>query len=168
MGDFRGLKRDVWEGGHHIPFIIKWPGQIKSGSVSDELISQIDIMATLTSITGIELPEGAAPDSYSFLPIIKGESNGPIRTELIHNTYETKWGIRNGNWVYINDKSGEHSKMPESFKKLRGYEDFETKGLLFNINKDPEQVNNLYEQYPDKVKEMDRLIEEYRAGIKCK
>ncbi len=90
MGDFRGLKRDVWEGGHHIPFIIKWPGQIKSGSVSNELISQIDIMATLTSITGTKLPQGAAPDSYSFLPIIKGKSSSPIRKELIHNTYESK------------------------------------------------------------------------------
>jgi arylsulfatase A len=168
MGDFRGLKRDVWEGGHHIPFIVKWPGQIKSGAVSDDLISQIDIMATLTGILGIEIPEGAAPDSYSFLPVLMGESNGPVRTQLVHNTYESKWGIRNGDWVYINDKSGEHSKMPDNFKKLRGYEDFKTKGLLFNIKKDPEQIHNLYEHYPEKVKEMDRLIEEYKAGTRCK
>ena len=73
-------------------------------------------------------------------------------------------GLRKGDWVYINDKSGEHSKMPETFKKLRGYEDFETEGLLFNIKEDPEQVNNLYEKYPEKVKEMDKLIEEYKAG----
>ncbi|MBA7566239.1 N-acetylgalactosamine-6-O-sulfatase [subsurface metagenome] len=162
MGNFRGLKRDVWEGGHHVPFIIKWPGQVKSGSVSNELLSQIDVMATLTSITGIDLPKGAAPDSYSFLPLLKGKSNNPIRTELIHNTYESKWGIRKGDWIYINDKSGEHSKMPDTFKRLRIYEDFETKGLLFNIKKDPEQVHNLYKEYPDKVKEMDKLIHELK------
>ncbi|MCP4311461.1 MAG: arylsulfatase [Bacteroidetes bacterium] len=164
MGDFRGLKRDVWEGGHHVPFIIKWPGQVKPASVSNELISQIDVMATLTSITGIELPQGAAPDSYSFLPILNGKSSSPIRTELIHNTNENKWGLRKGDWLYINDKSGEHSKMPETFKKLRGYEDFETEGLLFNIKEDPEQIHNLYEKYPEKVKEMDQGIEEYKAG----
>jgi len=162
MGNFRGLKRDVWEGGHHIPFIIKWPGKVKSGSVSNELISQIDIMATLTSIADIDLPKGAAPDSFSFLPLLKGKSNNPIRTELIHNAFENKWGLRKGDWLYINDKSGEHSKMPDTFKKLRGYEDFETKGLLFNIKKDPEQLHNLYEEYPDKVKEMDKLILELR------
>ncbi len=54
--------------------------------------------------------------------------------------------------------------MPETFQKLRGYKDFETEGLLFDIKNDPEQVNNLYEKYPDKVIEMDKLIEEYRAG----
>ena len=166
MGDLRGLKRDVWEGGHHVPFIIKWPGQVKPGSVSNELISQIDIMATLTGITGIKLPQGAAPDSYSFLPIINGKSNSPIRNELIHNTNESKWGLRKGDWLYINDKSGEHSKMPETFKELRGYEDFETEGLLFNIKEDPEQVNNLYENYPEKVKEMDQGIEDYKAGAR--
>jgi arylsulfatase A len=63
MGDFRGLKRDVWEGGHHVPFIVKWPGEIKAGSISDEVVSQIDLMATIAEITGIELPGHAAPDS---------------------------------------------------------------------------------------------------------
>ncbi|TNF72189.1 MAG: arylsulfatase, partial [Bacteroidetes bacterium] len=63
MGGFRGLKRDVWEGGHHVPFIFKWPGHVESGSVTDEVISQVDLMATLAEITGTELPADAAPDS---------------------------------------------------------------------------------------------------------
>src|SRR5690606_16610270 len=60
MGDFRGLKRDVWEGGHHIPFIVKWPGKVSPGSVSNEVISQVDIMATLAAAANIPLAEGAA------------------------------------------------------------------------------------------------------------
>ncbi len=87
MADFRGLKRDVWEGGHHVPFIIKWPCQIKEGSISDEVISQVDIMATIASITGIELPENAAPDSYNFLAVLKDEKyNSPLREATVHNT----------------------------------------------------------------------------------
>jgi arylsulfatase A-like enzyme len=105
MGDFRGLKRDVWEGGHRVPFIIKWPGSVEAGSVSDKLISQID----------------------------------------------------------INENSGQHTAMPESFKKLRGYADFTTGGLLFNLEEDPEQRNNLYEKDPIRVKEMDQLIIEEKA-----
>jgi len=163
MGDFRGLKRDVWEGGHHVPFIIKWPGQVEPGSISNEVISQLDIMATLAVIVGIDLPENAAPDSYSFLPVIKGEDyNSPLREATVHNTYESKWGIRKGNWLYINHKTGGHREMPESFKKLTGYTDFDTPGLLFDMEHDSEQGVNLYEEYPEIIIEMDSLIQEYR------
>ncbi len=107
MGDFRGLKRDVWEGGHHVPFIVKWPGHIEAGTVSDEVISQVDIMATLARITETTLPENAAPDSYNFHPVLTGaEYRSPIREATIYNTYAGKWGIRIGDWLYINNNSG--------------------------------------------------------------
>ena len=165
MGDFRGLKRDVWEGGHHVPFIVKWPGEVEAGSVTKELISQVDIMATLAQITGIELPDGAAPDSYSFVPVLKGEKyNSPLREATIHNTYASVWGIRMGDWLYIDSPSGGHREMPEAFKSLRGYTDFSTDGLLFNMHDDPEQRVNLYEKYPERIKKMDMLLQEYRES----
>lgn len=163
MGDFRGLKLDVWEGGHHVPFIIKWPGQIEAESVSNEVISQVDIMATLASITGIDLPESSAPDSYDFTSVIKGEEyKSPLREATVHNTLPSKWGLRMGDWLYINASSGGYRVVPESFKKLRGYTDFDTKGILFNMKDDSEQRINLYEKYPEKIKEMDKLLQEYR------
>ena len=170
MGDFRGLKRDVWEGGHHVPFIFKWTDQIKPGSVSNEVISQVDIMATLASITGIELPENAAPDSYNILPVLKDEKyDSPLREATVHNTYESKWGIRKGDWLYINSSTGGHREMPESFKQLRGYTDFNTKGILFNMKTDPEQRVNLYEKYPEKIAEMELLLKKYReSGFSAK
>ena len=70
MGEFRGLKRDVWEGGHHVPFIVKWPGQVKAGAVSDELISQIDIMATLAAATNVSLSTVSTGTSSCFSPSI--------------------------------------------------------------------------------------------------
>lgn len=160
MGDFRGLKRDVWEGGHHIPFIVKWPGKIEAGSVSNKLISQIDIMATVAAATNIRLSEKAAPDSYNMLPILKGDNTKtPIRQHLVHNTYKGQWGYREGKWLYINKSTGEASKMPESFKQLRGYTDFTTKGILFDLEKDPEQRENLFTKYPAKVEEMKASLE---------
>jgi arylsulfatase A-like enzyme len=165
MGNFRGLKRDVWEGGHHVPFIIKWPDHITAGSVSDELISQIDIMATLASITQSALPENAAPDSYDFSAVIKGEKySSPIREATVINTYADKWGIRKGDWLYINSSTGGHREMPEPFKKLTGYTDFNTEGILFNMKEDPEQRNNLYDLYPERVKDLKTLLEGYRKG----
>ena len=163
MGNFRGLKRDVWEGGHHVPFIIKWPGHIEAGSSSSEVISQIDIMATLASIIGIELPENAAPDSYDFLPVLMGqEYHSPLREATIHNTNKSIWGIRKGDWLYINNHTGGLREMPESFMKLTGYIDFDSPGLLFNMADDSEQRVNLYDEYPEKITEMDKLLQEYR------
>ena len=165
MGDFRGLKRDVWEGGHHVPFIIKWPGEIEAGSVSDEVISQVDLMATLTKITGIELPDHAAPDSYNILPILKGEEHSsPFREATVHNTFQDTWGIRKGDWLYIDGPSGGHREPPESFKRLKGYTDFSTEGILFNLKEDPEQLVNLYEKYPERIQEMDMLLQKYRES----
>lgn len=163
MGEFRGLKRDVWEGGHHVPFIVKWPDHIAPGSVSKEVISQVDIMATLASITNTSLPENSAPDSYNLTPLLKGKVYGsPLREATVHNTNEKIWGLRKGKWLYINGPSGEHSKMPDSFKELRKYKDFETAGLLFDMDKDAEQQNNLYGQYPEIIKGMQGILQTYQ------
>ncbi|MDO6602856.1 sulfatase family protein [Arenibacter palladensis] len=163
MGKFRGLKRDVWEGGHHVPFIVKWPNHIKPGSVSKEVISQVDIMGTLASITNASLPSKAAPDSYNLTPLLLGKAySSPLREATVHNTFEEIWGLRKGKWLYINGPSGEHSNMPESFKELRGYEDFESDGLLFDMAIDSEQTNNLYDQYPEIILDMQGILERYQ------
>ena len=165
MGDFRGLKRDVWEGGHHVPFIIKWPGEIEAGSVSNEVISQVDLMATFAKIAGIELMDHAAPDSYNILPILKGEKHdSPYREATVHNTFKDKWGIRKGNWLYIDSPSGGHRAPPESYKELKRYLDFNTEGILFNMKEDPEQQINLYEKYPEMIHELEILLQKYRES----
>ncbi|GAA4237876.1 arylsulfatase [Postechiella marina] len=159
MGDFRGLKRDIWEGGHHVPFIIKWPNYIKAGTVSDQLISQVDIMSTILDITETATPEKAAMDSQSFLPIILGKLEGEfLRTSTIHNTRKKDFAVRDGKWLYINGPTGDVSKMPEYYKALRNYKDFNTKGLLFDLEKDPEQRVNLYVENPELVKSMEALL----------
>lgn len=162
MGRFRGLKRDVWEGGHHVPFLVKWPGVIEAGAVSAEVISQVDLMATLSDIAGIQLPDHAAPDSYNILPIFMGEGHqSPYRELSIHNTFEDIWGIRKGDWLYINSHTGGHRVPPDAFRELRGYSDFSTEGLLFNMKEDPGQRNNLFWEYPEVAKEMDVLLQKY-------
>ncbi len=164
MGDLRGVKVDIWEGGHRVPMIMKWPGRIEPGAVSDKLVSQIDYMATLAETIGISLPEGSAPDSYNFLPTLLGEEyTFPEREILIHNTYASRWAVRHGDWLYMDTNSGEHRIMPQFFKDLRGYTDFETDGLLFNLKDDPGQRVNLFEQYPERVRAMHQLIDDYKA-----
>lgn len=164
MGELRGLKRDVWEGGHRVPFIVKWPGKIKPGTISDEVILQTDIMATLAEIVNVELPEHAAPDSYNFLPVFMGEKyESPLREASVYNTNPEVWGIRKGDWLYINNHTGSGSrKAPDSFMQLRGYKDFDTPGLLFNMKDDKEQRVNLYDKYPEITGQLDNLLQLYR------
>lgn len=165
MGDFRGLKRDVWEGGHRVPFIVKWPGEIEANSISKEVISQVDIMATLASMAGIELPKNAAPDSYDFTPVFTGEKySSPLREATVHNTFENIWGIRKGDWLFINDSTGGHRQKPASFKALKGYTDFNTEGLLFNMENDYEQRVNLYDEYPEVIIELEELLHKYKTS----
>lgn len=120
-------------------------------------------MATLASITNTSLPTNAAPDSYNLTPLLKGKAySSPLREATVHNTYEKIWALRQGKWLYINGPSGEHSKMPESFKELRGYTDFESAGLLFDMEIDAEQKNNLYDKYPEIIKGMQDVLERYQ------
>ena len=164
MGEFRGLKRDVWEGGHHVPMIIKWPGQVAAGSISHEVISQVDVMATLAAIVNAQLPEGSAPDSYNLLPLITGQDyQQPLRALTVHNTFENTWGIRKGKWLFINQSSGEHSQMPDFFKQLRNYEAFQTPSLLFDMEQDPGQRTNLATQYPQIKDELASELEQVLA-----
>ena len=163
MGELRGLKRDVWEGGHHVPFIIKWPGRVPDHSVSNEVISQVDIMATIAAVTGSDLPQDSAPDSYDFLAVSEGASLlTPLREATVHNTNADTWGLRQGKWLFINQPDGEHSKMPDSFKALRGYEDFDTDVLLFDLEADLGQRKNLSDKYPDRIATMAALLQGYR------
>ncbi|MGB2273915.1 MAG: sulfatase-like hydrolase/transferase, partial [Flavicella sp.] len=163
-GKFRGMKRDVWEGGHHVPLIVKWPGQIKASTVNEQLISQTDIMATLAAVVGTDLPKGTAPDSFNFLPVWKGAFvEKPIREMTIHNTFENLWAIRNGEWLFVDGPSGSKRNPPKKFSDFRGYKNFKTKGLLFNMVNDPGQRENLYEHYPNKVEKLENLLTEYRS-----
>jgi arylsulfatase A len=75
MGPLRGVKRDLWEGGHRVPFIVRWPGKVAAGKVSDGLISQIDVFATLAAVVEAPIPAGSAEDSYNQLALLKGEPN---------------------------------------------------------------------------------------------
>ena len=106
-GKYRGVKRDIYEGGHRVPFIVKWPGKIKPGSVSDEVVSQVDLAASFAKIIGHRLGKKEAIDSYDLLPVLKGEKyDKPLRVATVQNTSPKKFALRQGDWVYINAPTG--------------------------------------------------------------
>lgn len=157
-GGFRGMKGDAWEAGHRMPFIVKWPGKIQEGSVSDRTVCFTDVFATMANITGTELPADAAPDSYSFLDELTGPGKGlskrpPIVLESANGTMT----IRSEDWKLIDHLGSGGFSKPARIEAEPG----DPEGQLYDLSSDPEEQNNLYLEEPGIV---NRLKSEM-AGI---
>jgi len=160
---FRGLKQDIYEGGHHVPFLIKWPGVTKPGSVSDALISQADFMATIASLIGYELPKNSAEDSFDFLPYLKGDREDAPRTQMVHNTKKDHYALRDGDWSLIDAKTGYLREPREAWNEKHGYSAEDDLSVeLYDFKNDPEQKHNLAEKHPEKVKAMQATLKKIR------
>jgi arylsulfatase A len=157
MGSLRGLKRDIWEGGHRVPLIVRWPGVVPADKVNDGLISQIDFFATIAAIVGAEIPLGSAEDSHNQLVLIKGEGSS-VRDTLVHNTNPNGYALRHGDWVLIDAKTGGVSGVPPWFDEANGYRKNEQPGELYNLRVDLSQKNNLFANMPEKVAELKALL----------
>lgn len=172
--DLLGFKFDAWEGGHRIPFIVKWPGVLKEGVVSDKLICNVDIFSMLCSIVGLPELKKAAKDSYDILPILKGETEQEVRKELVISPWkESHLSIRKGKWMYIRQKgNGGFTKSQVGAHEFGGpaahlftnhinsdIEDGKIKetapdGQLYDLEKDPLQKQNVYNNFPEVVEAM--------------
>ena len=169
-GKYRGLKRDLYEGGHRVPFIVKWPGKVNRGTVSDEFVSQVDLAATFAKIIGYPLKKEEAIDSHNLLPVLKGMNyKRPFREASVHNTSPNKFALRQGPWVLINASTGSAKKETSSYLEYFGLEEFgkENDGLLFNLKQDPRQSINLYSKFPKRVIRMRNLLKSYLDGKPC-
>ncbi len=96
--DWRGEKADIWEAGHRIPFMVRWPGRIRPGTVNRELGSLVDLMATVAAVTGFALPTQAAEDSFNLLPVFLGTNTRPVRDSLVMHSNDGMFALRQGNW----------------------------------------------------------------------
>lgn len=163
MGPLRGLKRDLYEGGHRVPFIARWPGVVPAGKVGDGLIGQIDVYATIAAAVGIPIPAGSAEDSLDQLAFLKGA--GPsARTTLVHNTNPNGYALRHGDWVLIEAKSGAVSKVPPWFAEAEGHAPNPHPGELYDLRTDLGQKTNLYAKHPEKVAELEDLLRKVRGA----
>ena len=153
VGPLRGMKADAFEGGHRMPFVASWPGKIPAGSICRETICLTDIMRTLASVIGEELPEGVGIDSYDILPLLLGEKKGPVRDMTIHKSRFL--AIRKGEYKFLDGKgSGGFSKV----KVAPGA----PPGQLYDLEKDLGETNNIYRQHPEMVEKLKALLNEYK------
>ena len=152
-GPYRGSKASLYEGGHRVPFLVRWPAKVTAGSVCDTTICTTDFFATFAEILGAKesLPPEAAEDSFSFYPCLN-EINKPIRPFTIHHSISGKFAIRKGAWKLIlsTDGGGGWSGLP-------GQQEIKTPAKLvqlYNLAADPGETENLEHANPQKVQEL--------------
>ncbi len=148
---FRGSKSDIWEGGHRIPFIVRWPGKIEAGSTNDKLVCLTSLMATCAEITGLEVPENAGEDSYSILPLLKDKNAESPYKVVVHHSIEGKFSVRKGNWkLEFCPGSGGWTAPKDKAARKDGLPEIQ----LYNLAEDIAEQNNVYDKHPDIVEEL--------------
>jgi arylsulfatase A len=148
-GPLRGAKADAWEGGHRVPFIVRWPGQVQSGSVCDQLVQQSDLIATFAEVLGTPLPDNAGEDSVSLMSLLKG-GDQPVRKNAVSTSIGGTPALRSGTWKYIPAPgSGGWGKGGDQSQPVQ----------LYNLADDLGETKNLAAAMPEKVGEMKVLLE---------
>ncbi|MFI3303484.1 MAG: arylsulfatase [Rikenellaceae bacterium] len=168
-GDLLGFKFGIWEGGHRVPYIVRWPKKIKAGSISEQVISNVDLLATLAALTGYELQDGDGVDSYNMLEAYIGNPKELIREEMVLTSrFKTHQSLRSGDWVYIPTQGGggwnnikptmnawggvqavsyygqENSDIEDGKVKKDA-----PKAQLYNLAEDRSQTTNVIKDYPE-------------------
>jgi arylsulfatase A-like enzyme len=158
-GNLRGIKADIWDGGHREPFVARWPARIRAGSTSDELICLTDLLATCAAIVGAKLPNNVGEDSYNILPVLLSRKvHKPIRKAVVHHSGSGMFAIRQGKWKLILGRGSGGFTKPSRVKPKPG----EPQGQLYDLHKDPAETNNLWAEHLGIVQRLTDLLEKYR------
>lgn len=158
-GPFRGKKSQLWEGGHRVPFIVRWPASIQPG-VSEDLVCTIDIPATVCAAAGVAMPKEVMPDSYNLLPAMLGEGNASTRDHLVVMSGNGDLAIRSGHWKYIPDLAvadgwyAGKKKNPNAAKRAG----------LYDLSKDPGEMQNLAQEQAMDAKRLADLLDKVKSN----
>ncbi len=138
-GPWRGTKADIWEGGHRVPLLVRWPGQIPAGSVCETPVCLVDLLATTAELIGVDRPAEAV-DSYSLLPLLRGQPHR--RPPIIHHSANAMFSIRDGRWKLILGNGSGGRERPRGKPFAKPYQ-------LFDLAEDPTESRNLMADHPE-------------------
>ena len=144
-----------------MPFLARWPGHIKAGAISDQLICHVDMLATFAAVANRKLGDDAGPDSFNALPALLGTAEKPVRDHLVNHTAGSpgRLAIRQGPWKYGPPSyAGGQQRTNKDGKKAALIP-----AQLVNLAEDVGEKKNLVAQYPEKVKELEALLTRIRA-----
>jgi arylsulfatase A-like enzyme len=157
--NWRGMKADIHDAGHRIPFLARWPGHIREGQVSRQLGCLTDLMGTAAELAGVALPRDAGEDSFSWLPAAVGSKpKTSLREAVVHHSSQGMFAIRRGDWKLCLGRGSGGFSAPVKIEPKPG----EPEGELYNLAADPAETDNLYAQRPQVVRELTALLDRYR------
>jgi arylsulfatase A-like enzyme len=152
-GPYRGHKGDIWEGGHRVPFVVRWPGRVAAGSSSGQLLCLNDVFATCAELLGGGLPDDAAEDSFSFLPVILGKSETASRTSLVSHSVDGEFAYRSRPWKIVFALGGGNLEQSRGKPSVVH---------LYNLDEDVAEKHDVANQHPEIVQ---RLTAELKALV---
>jgi arylsulfatase A-like enzyme len=160
-GDWRGQKADIHEGGHRVPFLVRWPGKAPAGVVRADLVCLTDLFATFAELTEQPIAEGEAEDSFSMLPVLHGQEAGPsARSEVVHHSGAGVFAVRSGPWKLILGLGSGGFTNPKQVKAIAGG----PKGQLYNLELDPSESDNLWSEQPEIVTRLTAKLNAWREA----
>ena len=160
-GTLRGQKADIYEGGHRVPFILRWPGHIPANSDSSQQTTFTDLMVTLASIVGATVDRESAVDSFDISQSVLGESRESVRqAPLVHHALDGMFAIRDGEWKLIEGLGSGGFTAPRREQATPG----EIHYQLFNLVDDPQETRNVASEFPDIVRRLAKSLDQIRFG----
>ena len=150
---FRGQKADIHEGGHRVPFVVRWPGHVPTGATSDALVCHTDMLATFASILGQSLPDDAGEDSIDVYPVLRGVPGATGRQTLSNHSLHGMFSVREGSWKLILGRGSGGFTSPRFTEPLAG----EPRGQLYNLETDPSEETNVWAEHPEIVARLEAL-----------
>jgi arylsulfatase A-like enzyme len=185
-GHLLGFKFDAWEGGHRVPFIARWPGEIEAGSVSDQLICHVDFLATFAALTGASLTAADGADSINVLPALVGQPAKPIRDQVVLAPHKEKnLALREGRWLYIGaqggggftgNKPGDHALGGPAALQFTGEKNSDIAdgkikadapaAQLYDLETDLAQTHNVIREHPEQAAQMAEHLAELRRQLR--
>ncbi|CAA6677729.1 MULTISPECIES: arylsulfatase [unclassified Lentimonas] len=152
-GPLRDKKASIYDGGHRIPFIVRWPEVVQAGTKSDQLICMTDIFATFSEYFAYDYANNTAEDSISFLPVLHGKEPQVVRENIVHHDIKGHFAVRSGDWKLI--------LMPDN--KAKGAKDKAAEFQLYNMQDDIAETTNLANEYPETVETLLALLKQQVA-----
>jgi len=163
---YRGMKWNIWDGGHRVPLIVRWPGRVRPGSRQEQTVCLTDWMRTFAVLLDHNLPDRAAEDSYNIMPLLRGTSSEPVREATVHHSgmagprmeSGNGFAIREGKWKLIHGV-GPHGRAKGRAKNLPADH---PPGELYDLQADPGEQTNLWNQQPEVVGRLVELLQKYQ------
>ena len=155
---FRGHKADIYEGGHRIPLLVRWPAEIAAGSASDETVCLVDLLATMAEILDCQLPDDAGEDSVSDLPVWRGQPrDGSLREATVHHSMDGSFSIREGRWKLDMCPGSGGWSFPKPGAECDGLPPIQ----LYDLETDIGEARNVYAERPEIVERLTDLLTKY-------